>query len=74
MLTAFNDTHGVYMVPAFAGLGAPHWDMYARGAILGITRSTTKAHIIRAALEGIAYQVKDLISAFEECTGKHSAI
>ncbi|MBN2298511.1 MAG: glycerol kinase GlpK [Deltaproteobacteria bacterium] len=61
-----DDSHGVYMVPAFAGLGAPHWDMYARGAILGITRSTSKAHIIRAALEGIAYQVKDLISAFEE--------
>ncbi|MCU0577096.1 MAG: glycerol kinase GlpK [Desulfobacterota bacterium] len=64
------DTHGVYMVPAFAGLGAPYWDMYARGAILGLTRSTTKAHIVRAALEGIAYQVKDLISAFEQCTGK----
>jgi len=64
------DTHGVYMVPAFAGLGAPHWDMYARGAVVGLTRSTTRAHIIRAALEGIAYQVKDLISAFEECTGE----
>jgi glycerol kinase len=63
------DTHGVYMVPAFAGLGAPYWDMYARGAIIGLTRSTNKAHIIRAALEGIAYQVKDLIIAFEECTG-----
>jgi glycerol kinase len=61
-----EDSHGVYMVPAFAGLGAPHWDMYARGAILGITRSTTKAHVVRAALEGIAYQVKDLISAFEQ--------
>ncbi len=65
-----EDTHGVYMVPAFAGLGAPYWDMYARGAILGITRSTTKAHVIRAALEGIAYQVKDLISAFEDSTAK----
>ncbi|HPS94942.1 MAG TPA: glycerol kinase GlpK, partial [Deltaproteobacteria bacterium] len=64
-----TDTHGVYMVPAFAGLGAPHWDMYARGAILGITRSTTRAHIVRAALEGIAFQVKDLVGAFEECTG-----
>lgn len=64
------DTHGVYMVPAFAGLGAPHWDMYARGAVIGLTRSTTRAHIIRAALEGIAYQVKDLIGAFEECTGE----
>lgn len=64
-----RDTHGVYMVPAFAGLGAPYWDMYARGAILGLTRSTTRAHIIRAALEGIGYQVKDLIGAFEQCTG-----
>ena len=63
-----ENTHGVYMVPAFAGLGAPYWDMYARGGILGITRSTTKAHVVRAALEGIAYQVKDLISAFEEST------
>lgn len=67
--TSVEDTHGVYMVPAFAGLGAPYWDMYARGAILGITRSTTKAHIVRAALEGIAYQVKDLVSAFDESTG-----
>ena len=66
--SSVEDSHGVYMVPAFAGLGAPHWDMYARGAILGITRSTTKAHVVRAALEGIAYQVKDLISAFEEST------
>jgi glycerol kinase len=57
------------MVPAFAGLGAPHWDMYARGAILGITSGTTRAHVVRAALEGIAYQVKDLISAFEVSTG-----
>ncbi|HVN72307.1 MAG TPA: glycerol kinase GlpK [Desulfomonilia bacterium] len=64
-----SDSHGVYMIPAFAGLGAPYWDMYARGAIMGITRSTTKAHIVRAALEGIAYQVKDLIGAFEQCTG-----
>jgi len=67
--SSVGDTHGVYMVPAFAGLGAPYWDMYARGAILGLTRSTTKAHIVRAALEGIAYQVKDLVSAFEESKG-----
>lgn len=67
---AVPDSHGVYMVPAFAGLGAPYWDMYARGAIMGITRSTTRAHIVRAALEGIAYQVKDLIGAFERCTNK----
>ena len=65
-----EDTGGVYLVPAFAGLGAPYWDMYARGAITGITRSTTKAHIVRAALEGIAYQIKDLAQAFEETTGE----
>jgi len=59
------DTEGVYLVPAFAGLGAPHWDMYARGGMLGITRGTTRAHIVRAALEGIAFQVKDLMGAFE---------
>ena len=63
-----EDTHGVYMVPAFAGLGAPYWDMYARGSIQGLTRSSTKAHIIRAALEGIAYQVTDLAGAFEDST------
>lgn len=68
-----SDSHGIYMIPAFAGLGAPYWDMYARGAIMGITRSTTKAHIVRAALEGIAYQVKDLIGAFEQCTNKSFA-
>jgi len=63
------DTHGVYLVPAFAGLGAPYWDMYARGGILGLTRSTTRAHIVRAALEGIAFQVKDLVGAFKSATG-----
>ncbi len=65
-----KDTNGVYLVPAFAGLGAPYWDMYARGGILGITRGTTRAHIIRAALEGIAFQVKDLIGAFESVSGE----
>jgi glycerol kinase len=55
------DNGGVYLVPAFAGLGAPHWDPYARGAIIGITRGTTAAHIARAALESIAYQVTDLL-------------
>lgn len=63
------DTLGVYVVPAFAGLGAPHWDMYARGGILGITRGTTRAHIVRAALESIAYQTGDLAFAIEEATG-----
>ena len=57
------DNGGVYLVPAFAGLGAPHWDPYARGLVIGMTRGTTRAHIARAALESIAYQVDDLLSA-----------
>ncbi len=57
------DTGGVYFVPAFAGLGAPHWDMYARGTILGITRGTTRAHLVRAALEAIAYQTREVLDA-----------
>ena len=60
-----EDTGGVYLVPAFTGLGAPHWDMYARGAIVGLTRGSNKAHIARATLEGIAYQVKDLLDAMQ---------
>jgi len=63
------DNGGVYLVPAFTGLGAPHWDMYARGAIVGITRGTTRNHIIRASLEAIAYQVNDLIEAIVNDTG-----
>ncbi|HAM71596.1 MAG TPA: glycerol kinase [Verrucomicrobiales bacterium] len=63
------DTHGVYLVPAFAGLGAPHWDPYARGVIAGLTRGTTAAHIARAALEGIAYQVADILQAMEADSG-----
>ncbi len=58
-----SDTSGVYLVPAFAGLGAPHWDMYARGTLIGLTRGTNINHIIRAALEAIAYQTKDVINA-----------
>lgn len=61
-----KDNGGVYVVPAFVGLGAPYWDMYARGAIFGLTRGANKNHIIRAALESIAYQVKDLLDAMEE--------
>ena len=64
-----RDNGGVYMVPAFTGLGAPYWDMYARGAILGITRGTKREHIIRAAQESIAYQVADLVRAMEADTG-----
>jgi len=63
------DTGGVYIVPAFTGLGAPYWDMYARGIITGITRGTKRYHIIRAALESIAYQSMDLIHAMEKDTG-----
>ena len=63
------DTGGVYLVPAFTGLGAPYWDMYARGALVGITRGTTRDHIIRAAQESIAYQVWDLADAMEKDTG-----
>jgi glycerol kinase len=57
------DTDGVYFVPAFVGLGAPHWDMYARGTILGLTRGTTRAHLVRAALEAIAYQSREVLGA-----------
>ncbi len=60
------DSDGVYVVPAFAGLGAPHWDAYARGAIVGITRGTTKAHLARATLEGIAFQVADVLDAMRQ--------
>lgn len=60
-----SDSEGVYVVPAFAGLGAPYWDMYARGAIFGLTRGTTKGHIARATLESLAYQTKDVLTAME---------
>ena len=63
------DTNGVYLVPAFAGLGAPYWDMYARGTIMGLTRGSNRAHLVRATLESIAYQVKDVINAMEEDSG-----
>ncbi len=64
-----KDTNGVYIVPAFAGLGAPYWDMYARGTICGLTRGSNKNHIIRAALESIAYQTNDLLQALKNDTG-----
>jgi len=66
---AVDDTGDVYFVPALTGLGAPYWDMYARGMIIGISRATRREHIVRAALEGIAYQIRDLISTMEEVTG-----
>jgi glycerol kinase len=66
--TKVEDSLGVYVVPAFVGLGAPYWDMYARGAILGLTRGTTRNHIIRATLESIAYQTRDVLELMRnEC-------
>lgn len=64
-----NDTNGAYIVPAFTGLGAPHWDMYARGVIVGLSRGANKNHLIRAALESIAYQSKDLLGAIVDDSG-----
>lgn len=66
---AVPDTNGCYMVPAFVGLGAPHWDQYARGAIVGLTRGTNSNHIVRATLESLAYQVTDVLKAMEEDSG-----
>ncbi|HEY1946339.1 MAG TPA: glycerol kinase GlpK [Bryobacteraceae bacterium] len=63
------DTGGVYFVPAFSGLGAPHWDQYARGTIVGLTRGSNRAHIARAALEGIAFQIADILDAMETDSG-----
>ena len=63
------DSGGVYLVPAFAGLGAPHWDQYARGTITGLTRGTTAAHLARAALEGIAFQVADVLAVMKQDSG-----
>ncbi|TDT61280.1 glycerol kinase GlpK [Fonticella tunisiensis] len=64
-----KDNAGVYFVPAFTGLGAPHWDMYARGMIIGLTSNATKAHIIRATLESLAYQTRDLLDEMENKSG-----
>ncbi|MEE2937355.1 MAG: glycerol kinase GlpK [Planctomycetota bacterium] len=63
------DSDGVYIVPAFAGLGAPHWDSYARGTMVGLTRGTSRAHLARAALEGIAFQVADVLDAMKHDSG-----
>jgi glycerol kinase len=67
--TQVASSGGVYVVPAFVGLGAPYWDMYARGAVFGLTRGTGKNHIIRASLESIAYQTRDVLAAIEEDSG-----
>ena len=68
---AVADTMGVYVVPAFAGMGAPYWDQYARGTVVGITRGCTKEHFIRATLESIAYQTADVLKAMEQDSGLH---
>ncbi len=64
-----SDSEGVYVVPAFAGLGAPYWDMYARGAIFGLTRGTSKAHLVRATLDSLAYQTRDVLDAMKADSG-----
>lgn len=69
MAQKVKDTNGCYVVPAFTGLGAPHWDQYARGAIVGITRGVNKYHIIRATLESVCYQVNDVLQAMEADSG-----
>lgn len=69
MASAVEDTGGVYFVPAFVGLGAPHWDAYARGTIAGITRGTNRNHLVRAALESIAYQTRELADAMTRDSG-----
>jgi glycerol kinase len=69
MANTVTDSGGVYIVPAFAGLGAPHWDQYARGTITGITRGTTSAHFARAGLESIAYQVADILDVMQKDSG-----
>ena len=71
MAQKVKDSNGCYVVPAFTGLGAPHWDQYARGTILCITRGVNKCHIIRATLESIAFQVNDVLKAMEADGGIH---
>ncbi|MGE5589326.1 MAG: glycerol kinase GlpK [Bacillota bacterium] len=69
LATSVPDTNGVYMVPAFVGLGAPYWDQYARGAIVGLTRGANRAHIVRAVLESITYQTRDVLEAMQSDSG-----
>ena len=69
MAKKVKDTNGCYVVPAFTGLGAPHWDQYARGTIVGITRGVNKYHIIRATLESLAYQTNDVLQAMQADSG-----
>ena len=69
MANMVEDTNGCYVVPAFTGLGAPHWDQYARGCIVGLTRGCNKAHIIRATVESLAYQTYDILEAMQADAG-----
>lgn len=69
LASSVTDSNGVYVVPAFVGLGAPYWDMYARGAIVGLTRGSKAEHIVRASLESIAYQTKEVLDSMEEDSG-----
>ena len=69
MASEVEDSDGVYLVPAFVGLGAPYWKPHARGAVFGLTRGTTKAHFIRATLDSLAYQTKDIIIAMTKDSG-----
>lgn len=69
LATSISDNGGVYMVPAFVGLGAPYWDMYARGAIFGLTRDTRREHIVRATLESLAFQTRDVLDAMQKDSG-----
>ena len=69
MASSVMDAHDVYMVPAFAGLGAPYWDMYARGAIFGLTRDTSRAHLVKATLDSLAFQTRDVLQAMEQDSG-----
>jgi len=69
LAASLDSNDGVYLVPAFTGLGSPHWDPYARGTIVGLTRGTGRAHLARAALESIAYQTVDAVRAMESASG-----
>ena len=69
LATSVEDSNGVYIVPAFTGLGAPYWNPYARGTVFGLTRGVSRGHFVRAMLESIAYQTNDVINAMEEDAG-----
>src|SRR5213079_2807997 len=72
LAASIPDTGGVFLVPAFVGLGAPRWDPYARGTIVGLTRGTSRAHIVRAAVEAMAFQTRDVLHAMEQDSGEKS--